>query len=56
MYLWAIIDEQTFVVSSDSEHEEKTLNANDSAAWAIDFNIMYNALDRLLKLLQQWSL
>ena len=53
MDLWRHIDEQTFVVSSDSEYEENTLNADDLAAWAIKFSIKHNALDRLLKLLQQ---
>ena len=53
MDLWRHIDEQTFVVSSDSEYEENTLNADDLASWAIEFSIKHNALDRLLKLLQQ---
>ena len=53
MDLWTHIDEQKFVVSSDSEDEENTSNAGDLAAWAIEFSIKHNALYRLLKLLQQ---
>ena len=42
-----------FAVSSDSEGEENTLDAGDLAAWAIEFNIKHNVLDRLLKLIPQ---